>query len=414
MHDKLKKLASKARIDRFTRLPDILRIFLKDEAIGGKLILAAALLALLIANSPLVGYYESFWKQHLSVGVNQFIIDLDLRHWVSEGLMALFFLVVGLEIKREVIRGNLLKFKSAVLPIGAAIGGMVVPATIFVLINLNHPANLDGWAIPIATDIAFALAVISLLGRRVSSTLKVFLLTISIVDDIGAILIIGLFYGAGYELPALAIAAVIAAVLYAFRAHKYMSAPVFILIGLGFWLAIFNSGVHASLAGAFLGFLAPLNAPINRYSIAERLERLVLPISTFIVLPLFAFANFGVKLSFEGVQAPGASSLMWGIILGLFLGKAIGISLITWILVKLRMTRLPAHANWMQVIGVGFIAGIGFTVSVFIADLAYTGQPMLVNAAKLAILAGSTMSAIFGYFFLRYRRRIREVLDTEI
>ena len=290
----------------------------------------------------------------------------------------------------------------------------MVPAAIFVMINHGQPANLEGWAIPIATDIAFALAVINLLGRRVSSSLKVFLLTLSIVDDIGAIMIIGLFYGDGFELPALAAAAVIAASLFFFRFHKHMSLAVFGLAGLAFWLAVYYSGVHASIAGAFLGFLAPFSVQENRYSVAEKLERLVLPISTFVVVPLFAFANLGVKLTLDSLQAPGASYLIWGIILGLFLGKVIGISLVSWILVKLRLASLPENSNWMQVIGVGFIAGIGFTVSVFIADLAFTDQSLLIDAAKIAILIGSTASAIFGYFFLRHRKRIKQVLDTEI
>ncbi|MGI9027291.1 MAG: Na+/H+ antiporter NhaA [Candidatus Saccharimonadales bacterium] len=414
MHEKLKKIAARTKIIHIVRLPEILRVFLKDEAIGGKLILAAAILALLIANSPLAWVYNEFWEKHLSIGVNNLVVDLNLRHWVSEGLMALFFLVVGLEIKREAVKGQLRHFKSALLPISAAIGGMIVPAAIFIMININNPANLDGWAIPIATDIAFALAVISLLGNRVSSSLKVFLLTLSIVDDIGAILIIGLFYGDGFTVPALAAAAVIGATLFFLRFHKFMTPAIFGLIGLGFWLAVYYSGIHASIAGAFLGFLAPITSKVNNYSTAEKLERLVLPFSTFVVVPLFAFANLGVKLTLDSVQAPGSSYLIWGIILGLVLGKVIGISLASWILVKLNLAKLPENSNWMQVIGVGFIAGIGFTVSVFIADLAFVGQPLLEDAAKIAILIGSTLSAIFGYLFLRHRKRIKQVLDTEI
>lgn len=417
MHEKLKKIAAKARLNRLARLqriPEILRIFLKDEAIGGKLILVAAVLALLIANSPLFWLYDSFWHKHLTIGVNNLVVTMDLRHWVGEGLMALFFLVVGLEIKREVIKGNLLKIRSALLPVGAALGGMIVPAAIFLFININHPANLDGWAIPIATDIAFALAVISLLGRRVPSTLKVLLLTISIVDDIGAILIIGLFYGEGFKLPMLLMSIVVAFIIYFFRSHSKMSLPLFSFLGILFWLAVYHSGIHASLAGAFLGFIAPLNSLPNRYSIAEKLERMVLPVSTFIVLPVFAFANIGVRISPDSLRADNAVPLMWGIILGLFLGKVLGISLVSWILVKLKLTKLPPNITWMQIIGIGFIAGVGFTVSVFIAGLAYNDHPLLIDAAKIAILIGSTFSAVFGYLFLLNRRRIKEVLDTEL
>lgn len=411
MQEKIKRLAAKTQL---MAIPNILRVFLRDEAIGGKLILLAAILALAVANGPLQTAYENFWQQRLSIGVNQFIINLDLRHWVNEGLMALFFLVVGLEIKREVVKGQLHKLRPAILPIGAAIGGMIIPAVIFLAINANHPENLGGWAIPIATDIAFALAVISLLGRRVSSLLKVFLLTLAIVDDIGAILIIGLFYGEGFQLPTLTLAAAIATGLILLRQSHYMTTFVFALAGLGFWLAVYHSGIHASIAGAFLGFMAPIAGGNRRYSVAENLEKIVLPVSTFFVLPLFAFANLGVVLSMDSLQAAGSMPLMWGIIGGLVIGKVIGISLVSWVLVKLKLTQLPPNSTWMQLIGVGFIAGIGFTVSVFIGELAFTGQPLLVDAAKIAVLVASTTSAVLGYFFLRYRRRIKKALETEV
>ncbi len=412
MQDKIKRLVAKTYP---AKIPAILRIFMKDEAIGGKLILGAAICALVVANSPLRHVYETFWHQGLSIGVNESTITMDLRHWLSEGLMALFFLVVGLEIKREIIKGHLRHIKSAILPIGAAIGGMAVPALLFLAINNGYPDNAKGWAIPIATDIAFALAVISLLGNRVSSSLKVFLLTLSIVDDIVAILIIGLFYGDGFKISALLLALLIAVSLAVFSRSKLMNTFVFSILGVGLWITVYKSGVHASIAGALLGFLAPLSANGVRVSVAEKIEKLVLPSSTFLVVPLFAFASFGVTFSTESLAAYGAFPLMLGIILGLVAGKVIGISLISLALVKSGKASLPAENTvWSQLMGVGFVAGIGFTVSVFISELAFEGQPLLIDAAKIAILAASTISAVSGYLFLRHRHRVHRILNTEI
>lgn len=383
-------------------MPQILRTFLRDEAIGGKLILVAAILALTIANSPLNGVYQDFWHQKLTVGVNDFGISLDLRHWVSEGLMAIFFLVVGLEIKREMLRGQLRQFKTAVLPVGAAVGGMVVPALLFLLVNMAFPVNLQGWAIPVATDIAFALGVMSLLGRRLPSSLRIFLLTLAIADDLGAITIIALFYSSGIAVFPLLVAVMILSALIIIRHTKAMSLTLFVLGAIAVWAALQKSGVHASIAGAIVAFAAPLR---SHQWIAERLERLTLPISTFIVVPLFAFANVGVPIDPSALQEYGAASLARGIALGLVVGKVLGIVLAAWLLVRIGVARLPEGSRWSHIVGVGLLAGIGFTVSIFITDLAFPVNQQLANVAKLSIVVASTVSAFAGYIVLRRSKR---------
>lgn len=394
-------------------MPPVLRELLKDEAIGGKLILVAAVLALVVANSPLHGVYEDFWAQMLSISVANFGISLDLRHWLTEGLMAIFFLVVGLEIKREAVHGQLRKFRTALLPIGAAIGGMLVPAVLYVAINADNPEATRGWAIPIATDIAFVLAIMSLLGKRVSSSLKLFLLTLAIVDDIGSILVIALFYGAGISLLPLALAGLLAILILGLSKAKILTMPLFVGIAILFWLAIFKSGVHASIAGAFLGFLAPLKSH-SSVSIAERLEAKMIPVSTFIVVPLFAFASLGLNFGNNPFGSDGAQPLFWGIIIGFIAGKVIGITLASWVLVNLKIADMPESTNWFQMIGVGLLAGVGFTVSVFIADIAFDTNAQLLQTAKVSILIASVISGVTGYMFLRHRKIIQKTMLQEL
>ncbi len=412
MHKKILRF-TKTRINRLRpdELPAILRTLLKDEAIGGKLILLASGAALIVVNSPLQGGYESFWHQNLSVGFNQDVISLSLRDWVSQGLMALFFLVVGLEIKREFIRGELRRLKTAVLPIGAAIGGMVVPAVLFLSVNYDQANAVRGWAIPIATDIAFALGVLSLLGRRVPSSLKVFLLTLAIVDDIGSIFVIAFFYGAGFTIAPLLIALALGGFLLLPPVQRRISLTMFVLLGIGFWVAVFESGIHASIAGAFLGFLAPLGADDDGRAIAERLEKYIIPVSTFVVVPLFAFTSLGIDIGAYNPLREGSIQLLWGIMLGLVVGKVAGVILAAWVLIKLRLSHLPRNTNWFQMTGVGFVAGIGFTVSIFITELAFHGNTHLASTAKIGVFAASFISAAIGYLFLRYRRQVEEVVE---
>lgn len=389
------------------RLATVLNLLLKDEAIGGKLLLIATVVALIAVNSPLKNVFESFWQLNLSIGLGNFSISEDLKHWVNDGLMAIFFLVVALEIKREFARGELSNFKAASLPIAAAVGGMLVPAFIYVMLNLQTDF-LKGWGIPIATDIAFAIGVLAVIGSRIPSSLKVFLLTLAIVDDLLAIVVIALFYTASIQVtPLLMALATIIALLISRKLWPKSLVP-FALLGILLWVLVKESGVHATIAGALIGFLAPLNTD-NRTSIAERLEKSLIPVSTFVVIPLFALANAGI--SFAGLTIDKAYiPVMLGIGVGLIAGKVLGILSVAWIMTKLKLARLPEGANWWHMTGVGLLAGIGFTVSIFITELAFSGYEPLIVVAKIAILVASVLAAILGAIVLLLNRAKTSVI----
>lgn len=381
------------------RVAGILETFLKDESLGGKLILVAVLVSLIVVNSPFKDEFERFWHTALSIGFGEWSFSLDLKHWVNEGLMALFFLVVGLEIKREFVKGELRNKKAAILPIGAAVGGMLVPAFFYFIFNMNGNA-VEGWGIPIATDIAFAVAVLSLLGNRVPVSLKIFLLTLAIADDIGAIFVIALFYAEIINYWFLGAAAILATSMFVFRRRIPYSILAGIL-GVLLWAVTHESGIHASIVGAIVGFMAPI-AKHGTVGPAEKTEKLVLPISTFVVLPLFALANAGFVISGDSLTAN--QSVLWGIFVGLVFGKLIGITLASWLLVKLKIAQLPTGMKWGHVVGVGLLAGIGFTVSIFITELAFSGDPSSLNTAKTSIFIASATSALTGYVVLRYTK----------
>lgn len=395
MKEKVKSLALKLHPKRVATLFDT---FLKDESIGGKLIFVAALLSLIVVNSPLSDEFNSFWHTQLSLGLGSWGLTLDLRHWVNEGLMAFFFLVVGLEIKRELVKGELKDKKTAILPIGAAIGGMLVPAVIYLLFNFNTQA-MQGWGIPIATDIAFAVAVLSLLSKRVPTSLKIFLLTLAIADDIGAIFVIALFYAEIINYWYLAASFLLGIGIFLFR--KQLTYRIFLvsLAGVMLWITTHLSGIHASIVGAFMGLLAPISASNDKVSVAEKAEKFFLPITTFFILPIFAFANAGFTISTDALTTN--QSIFWGIFFGLVAGKVIGISLASWLLVRLNVAQLPKGVGWKHVIGIGFIAGIGFTVSIFITELAFSGNQSFLNTAKMGIFIASAISALLGYIVLR-------------
>jgi len=395
LHDKIRAIV---------RLPNILRSFLKDETISGKLILVFAVLALVVVNSPLQQIYEDFWLTDLGIGLGGWDLSQDLRHWVNEGLMAFFFLVVGLEVKRELIVGELKERKKALLPVGAAIGGMIVPAVIYLALNLPSDA-VRGWGIPIATDIAFAVAVLALLGRRAPLPLKLFLLTLAIVDDIGAIFVIALFYAEIIHFGYLFASVALVLAMWLLRKRLYGRLWVFLALGTLLWVTTHLSGIHASIIGAVLGLMAPIPKSNRGPSVARRLERLFLPISTFIALPIFAFANAGVVLSFAAFTEPGAATIMWGIILGLVVGKAVGITGAAWLLTRSGVAELPEGVRWRHMIGVGLIAGIGFTVSIFITELAFAGNPQLIEVAKISIFIASALSALLGTAVLLTAKR---------
>ncbi|MBL8159076.1 Na+/H+ antiporter NhaA [Candidatus Saccharibacteria bacterium] len=379
------------------RVPQLLTTLLKDEAISGKFIIGATVLALIAANSPLAGLYQSILHLDASAGIGNLVLHKDLRHWINDALMAIFFLVVGLEIKRECLRGELRKLKTAALPFAAAIGGMVVPALIFLSLNTGTEAA-GGWAIPMATDIAFAVGVLALLGRRVPASLRLFLLTLAIVDDIGAVLVIALFYSSGISLPMLAIAAVASLIILLLGQLGRLNMSLYIAGCVLIWLAINASGVHPSIAGIVMGVIAPLAG--SGPSIAERTERFLIPISTLFVIPLFAFANTGIILSAGNLEHIAALPLALGIIGGLFIGKVAGITAASWLMVRFGLAHLPNGVNWHHIGGVGLLAGIGFTVSIFITGLAFESD-QLVAVAKLSIVIASVLSGLLGLLVLR-------------
>jgi NhaA family Na+:H+ antiporter len=413
------------------RLPRAVREFLDTEAAGGIALLGAAVVALVWANSPWSASYESLWSTELRLTLGGVELAEDLRHWVNDALMAVFFFVVGLEIKRELVVGELRSPRTAALPAIAALGGMAVPAALYVLVNAGR-AGVEGWGIPMATDIAFAVGVVALLGRRVPPALKLFLLTLAIVDDIGAILVIAAFYSGGIEPGALAAAALAAVAVVALRWLRIDWPVAYLAAGVALWVATYQSGVHATLAGVVLGLLTPARpvAPdlltadwvsdladdpspedltllrrVARTSVspAERLQHDLHPVTSFVIVPLFALANAGVEIDAGAFDVPGATAVAVGVGLGLVVGKLVGVAGASWLAVRLGIGRLPAGVTPRQVLGVAAIAGIGFTVSLFVAGLAFPAAPELEDAAKIGILGASVLAALLGAAILLSR-----------
>jgi NhaA family Na+:H+ antiporter len=368
--------------------------FLALESAGGILLAIAALAAMALANSPLEGLYLGFLDTPVEVRIGAFDIAKPLLLWINDGLMAVFFFLVGLELKREATQGELSSVAQVMLPAIAAVGGMAAPAAIYAWINWGDPLTLHGWAIPAATDIAFALGVLSLFGNRVPLGLKVFLLTLAILDDVGAIVIIALFYSDNLVPGSLGIAAGALAVLLLLNRMGVQRAAPYLLVGLVLWASVLKSGVHATLAGIVLAFFIPRKA-------ARMLESDLHPPVAYAILPLFAFANAGVPLaglSLDSFLAP----LPLGIILGLVLGKCIGIFGVSFLAIRLGIARMPAGADWTSLFGLSLLCGIGFTMSLFIAGLAFEGLgPEYAVMTRLGILAGSLIAALAGYAVLR-------------
>jgi NhaA family Na+:H+ antiporter len=393
--EKIKNVIVKLHPQRVATLFDT---FLKDETIGGKLILVAAMLSLIVVNSPLSEAFGHFWHLPLSIGLGDWRLSLDLRHWINEGLMAFFFLVVGLEIKRELVKGELKDAKSALLPVGAALGGMILPALVYLVFNV-HAGSIQGWGVPIATDIAFAVAVLSLLSNRVPASLKIFLLTLAIADDIGAILVIALFYAEVINYWYLGGAVLLTTGIFLFRKQLTYQFVLVGILGIVLWLITHLSGIHASIIGAVMGLLAPIARSGDKVGASEKVEKLFLPITTFFILPVFAFANAGFPISANALTTN--QSILWGVFFGLVFGKVVGITLASWLLVKLKVAQLPSGVIWKHIVGIGFIAGIGFTVSIFVTELAFPGNPSFINTAKMGIFIASATSALLGYIMLR-------------
>lgn len=411
MEQKIRHIV-KRTVSSIVSAPSILYPLLKDEAIGGKLIMAFALAAVIVVNSPLKEAYDTFWHLHLSIGLGELSLSLDLREWVNEGLMAFFFLVVGLEIKRELVNGELRDIKKAILPISAAIGGMIIPAVIYLAINLNSSA-IQGWGIPVATDIAFAVAVLALLGNRVPITLKLFLLALAIVDDIGAILVIALFYADIINYAFLAVTAGLVISTWMLRKWLANKLAVVFVLGIALWICAHFTGIHASITGVLMGLLAPVPNSPEEPSQSKRIEEFFLPITTFFVLPVFAFANAGVVLSSSVLHYQDAKPIMAGIVAGLVLGKLIGISGAAWLMVRLGLAKLPSGVGWMHIVGVSIIAGIGFTMSIFITELAFDHETQM-EVAKISIFIASGFAALLGSLFLLKAKAIKQIIDEGI
>ncbi len=392
-----------------TRPRSAIRSLLKSEAGGGIVLMASAALALAVANSPFAETYFAALKIYVG--------GLSILHWVNDGLMALFFLLVGLEIKRELLDGQLARWPDRLLPGIAALGGMIVPALIYVALNTADTGHLRGWAIPAATDIAFALGVLALLGSRVPVSLKLFLTALAILDDMGAVVIIALFYTADLNILALLGAGFVFSMLRALNAYGFEKMTYYLALGAALWVLVLLSGVHATIAGVLLATVIPLRrspgAPESATSPLHRLEHALQPAVAFIVLPIFGFANAGLSLS--GVSASVLiDPVVLGIALGLFAGKQIGVFGCTWIASRFGLVACPAGATWTQVYGVAVLCGIGFTMSLFIALLAFPGAAELEDRTKIGVLVGSLASAVVGFAVLRItgstcRARLAEV-----
>lgn len=375
-----------------------IQAFMQMEASAGLVLMGVAVLAMIAANTGFAGAYEAFLNTKIRVGIGEFEIYKPALLWINDGLMAIFFFLIGLEIKREVLKGELSSFDKAVLPIIAAIGGMAIPGLVFVMINWGTPENLNGWAIPAATDIAFALGVLALLGTRAPLSLKVFLLAVAIIDDLGAIVIIAVFYTSELSTNALTLSMLGFALAVALnRMGVHRTAP-YLIIGIFMWVFVLKSGVHATLAGVLIALTIPMKEKDGDKSLLYKMEHALHPWVAYLILPVFAFANAGVNLqglSLESLTQP----LTLGIAAGLFVGKQIGVLGATWISVKSGLARLPEGVGWAQVYGVACLTGIGFTMSLFIGSLAF-GAADTMNAVRVGVICGSILSGLLGFAVL--------------
>lgn len=380
---------------------DSIRDFLKLETTSGIILVGAAVLAMIVANSPLAPYYGLLIDLPVEIRVGNFEIAKPLLLWINDGLMAIFFFLIGLELKREVLVGQLSSPKDVVLPALGAIGGMLVPAAIYIALTQGDELALQGWAIPAATDIAFALAILAILGNRVPISLKIFLVSIAIFDDVGAIAIIALFYTSDLSVWALTTAGVCLPLLWLLNRRGALETTPYVLIGIVMWVAMLKSGVHATLAGVLLAVFIPLRDPKKGRSPLHELEHDLHTAVAFGVLPIFAFANAGISLSGVSIDSL-LHPVPLGIMAGLFVGKQLGVFIFCWLGVRLGVARLPSDIRWMHVYGMALLCGVGFTMSLFIASLAFeeTGVNLLFDE-RLGIIGGSMMSGICGYFVLR-------------
>ena len=375
------------------------RWFFKLEAASGLVLLFSAIIALVISNSDLAELYFSTLNKYLFIGINNFGLKLSVLHWINDALMAIFFFFVTLEIKREFLQGELSNIKQALLPIIAAVGGMLVPALFYVFVNLGDSETLNGWAIPSATDIAFSLGVLSLLGKRVPLSLKVFLTALAIIDDLGAIVIIALFYSGDLSIKYLSLmllAFILLLLINKFNIKKFLP---YLIVGLFLWDFTHNSGIHATIAGVLLAMTIPHRKKEKDFSLLIKIEHAISPYVAFGIMPLFAFANAGVSL--EGLSfASLLDKVPLGIVLGLFLGKQLGVFIFSYVSIKLKIAQMPNNTSWYNFYGVGVLTGIGFTMSLFVGNLAFVENMQYMDGVKIGVLTGSLLSTLFGYFLI--------------
>jgi NhaA family Na+:H+ antiporter len=424
LHHRHTWIGSDRRLPRLVARP--VTRFLAVESAGGVLLLVAAVIALLWANSPWASSYTSFWGTEITIDIGSFELHGDLTHWVNDALMAVFFFVAGLEIKRELVRGELRDPKAAALPIIGALGGMLVPALIFLALNAGTTAS-KGWGIPVATDIAFAVGVVSLLGKKVHPSLKLFLLTLAIADDLGGILVIAIFYASGISFSWLAVAAVMLGLTYVMRRAHIWYFPLYLAMGVVVWLAMYESGVHATVAGVLLGLLcptSPLRPEVDAEAIADTLEQrddltaadvrsaafliqesvpvgdrltdVLHPWTSYVIIPIFALANAGIPLNAAALSTAFASRVTIGVFLGLVIGKTVGVFAATWIAARLGIAVIPAGVTKLQMLAISMAAGIGFTVALFVTGLAFADDVGLQDQAKVGIIAASILAAVIS------------------
>lgn len=377
--------------------------FLKSSSAGGVLLIITTLFALVLVNSPLSDIYGYILHIPVEIRVGAIHIDKTLHHWVSEGLMAIFFLAIGLEIKREVIEGHLSSFGQVLLPTIAAIGGIVAPALIYTMFNSGDPVAMRGWAIPTATDIAFALGILSLLPR-VPVSLKVFLLALAIIDDLGAIVIIALFYTTQLSMLSIYVASAALIVLILFNRLGFSNKSLYFMVAIVLWVSVLKSGVHATIAGVLFAFTIPLKTSDASGIVSSPLKEVehgLHPWIVFFILPMFAFVNAGVDMRNLSIDE-AIGNVPLGITLGLFLGKQIGVFGFSWLAIKLKIASMPQDSSWLMLYGVSVLTGIGFTMSLFVDSLAFPDDRLFAYADKLAILLGTLFSAVFGYIILKF------------
>jgi NhaA family Na+:H+ antiporter len=393
----------------------IIEEFIHKKSFAGVLLIIATILALILQNSALSEIYSSFLYTHVEIRFGHLQIAKPLLLWVNDGLMAVFFFLIGLELKREILEGHLSSMNQIALPGFAAIGGMVVPALVFIAFNKGESFAMNGWAIPTSTDIAFALGVLSLLGSKVPVALKIFLMALSIIDDLGAIIIIAIFYTSELSTISIIIATISLVVLFVMNRFGVSKKSVYIFVGLILWVSVLKSGVHATLAGVALAFLIPLTSKDKDgkvFSMSKELEHDLHHWVAFMILPLFAFVNAGVDLrgiSVDEMLGP----VPMGIMLGLFIGKQIGVFGFSFVVIKLGWASLPKNGTWLQLYGVSALTGIGFTMSLFVDSLAYDDTKLYQYADKLAILVGSFLSGIVGYLVLKKAKSLNEIKEND-